>query len=348
MDKETENQFIEMNDISNGYIEEVVKPLLPNVEPGPQFSFGTPQNIGKVTLAPKMVNGILAGSPYDCSKKELKFIHYTSLDSAKKIISSAKMRMFSLASMCDLEELKFALKNIIGNKSIFTIDSYKQEVFSLSMNEFQDEKEMQEMSLNYGDCGFGVGLVLTFPKEYQDNWRKHYLGKVLYGENNLKDLDDFHMRHKSFTDNLNGVNIEGQVKNFMLPLAGFHKMNGFEEEKEVRFLVVNKDTMLERHSTYLEFAEIEVNGEKRKAEADSTALDYNVYVTDTLKSYIEFELHPKHKVLNDKRSIPIPKIEKIILGPKLTETAKLKIELNKLAKENLGYEVKVEKSKLKL
>ncbi len=34
MDKQTEDQFIEMNNISNSYIEEVVKPLLPNAEKG--------------------------------------------------------------------------------------------------------------------------------------------------------------------------------------------------------------------------------------------------------------------------------------------------------------------------
>jgi len=347
MDLQTENQFIQMNNINDSYINAVVKPLLPNVESGIQFSFGSPAKIGSITIAPRMVNSILVSSPYDCSQKELKFIHYTSLESAKRIIKSTKMRMFSLASMCDMEELKYALYDTNAEKSSFIIDSYKQEVFSLSMNEFQDEKEILETSLKYGDCGFGVGMVLTFPESNQNKWRKHYLGKVLYGSANLKYLNDFHSRHSSFVNDLNRINVEGQVKNFVLPLAAFHKMKGFEKEKEVRFLILNRDTIHNRNSTFLSFKEIEVNGEKRKIEDDSEQLDYYVYVNDVLKSFVELELDPKHK--KDYKEIrPIPKIEKIILGPKLIEVAKLKSELSKLVKDHLGYDVEIEKSKLKV
>ena len=232
MNRENEDQFNLMNKINNSYLEEVVKPLLPNVKPGYQFSIGSLATIGKVTLAPKMVNGILNGSVYECSQNKLKFIHYTSLSSAKSIISSAKMRMFSLASMCDMEELKFALHNVIENKSNFTIDSYKHEVFSLSMNEFRTGEEILESWINYGDCGYGVGLVLLFPNETRDDWLKHFLGKIRYGENNLRDLIDYHHRHIAFVNNLNGIRIEGQVKNFILPLAAFHKIKSYSTEKK--------------------------------------------------------------------------------------------------------------------
>lgn len=304
-------------DLTNQYYNVVVKPLLPKAEQGTSYAFG--QNIpDHLEISPNPVNGSLNGSQYEYDQQSLRFIHYTKLSSAKSIISAAKMRMYSLSSMDDRQELSYALSEIIPDKSDFTIDTYKQEVFSLSMNEIESDQTWEE----YGDNGKGVGLVFSFPKETQNDWYQHYLSKIHYQAEKLEALHQYHIRHTDFITE-NYIRIIGQVKHFMLPLAAFHKTKGYKKENEVRFIVVNTslfDSWDERN--------------------------YNV-INDENKSFIELELHPKHKK-QYKEIRPIPKIEKIILGPKLIEVAMIRSELKNLAKEGLGYDVEVEKSKLKI
>ena len=344
-----------MQKLNEEYIKEVIKPLLPNVQPGATYSFGNNKRTD-IIVAPEMVNGILSGSPYEYNTLPLRFIHYTSLSAAKSILKSGKFRLSSLVSMCDFEELSFALKSVYGNKSTFTIDNYKHEVFTLSMNEFKDDsKELRDNWLEYGDCGFGVGLVLTFPEENIDKWKKHFLGKVLYGTEHLNKLHELRNRHKEFVNKLDNIKIEGQVKNFVLPVAAFHKAEDFVEEQEVRFMILNKDLYLKSTPVLWETEEIEIEGKKRTILKRNNNLEYSVvFVNENQKTFIEIDLNPQDKDSYKELNRPIPKIEKVILGPNLWKLSVLrrtldtiKDELTQNARLGLGYEIEVNKSSVK-
>lgn len=325
--------LVKQNDLVEEYFEIVVKPLLPKAEQAYSYAFG--QHIPhSLEISPVLVNGSLRHSQYEYKINQLKFIHYTNLESAKSIIGSGKMRMYSLASMNDSQELSYALKNIISDKSDFTIDGYKDDVFSLSMNEFQDENELPETWKNYGDNGNGVGIVLKFLTKHKNIWNHHYLSKIHYQEEKLELLRQFHIRHTDFIYK-HKLEIIGQVKNFMLPLGAFHKTNGYIQEDEVRLIVTNKEYTINEHIVY------NVIKEKQKE-----------------KSFIEFELNKKrfNHTLNVifknreddiQKSIegrPMPIIDKIILGPKLKEYDSIKKEMEMLSLKGFGYKVKVERS----
>ena len=343
-----------MEKLNTSYVKEVVNPLLPNANPGAPYSFGNEKQTD-IIVVPEMVNGMLKDSPYEYSEKPLRFIHYTTLAAAKSILKSGKLRLSSLASMCDLEELYFALKKVYGNKSTFTIDNYKHEVFTLSMNEFKkDTDEIRENWLDYGDCGFGVGLVITFPKENMEKWPKHFLGKVLYGKKHLNKLHKLHNRHKEFVDKLKGINIEGQVKNFVLPVAAFHKAEDYVQEQEVRFMVLNKDLYLQSFPTLWKTNKIKLEEGKRTLIEESKQLEYYIFVNENEKTFIELNLNPDNKDEYAELNVPIPKIEKIIVGPNLWKLSALRGTLNKLkdelvqyAKMGVGYNLMVERSTIK-
>ena len=164
------------NKLTEAYFKDVVSPLLPMAEQGISYAFGN-LNPSEIEISLNPVNGSLKNSQYQYNKKELKFIHYTKLKYATNIVEEGKLKMYSLASMKDPQELSYALNKIIPEKSDFTIDNYKEEVFIFSMNEFQKESELPQNWKDYGDCGCGVGIVLVFPKEKQYKWI-HQIGRA--------------------------------------------------------------------------------------------------------------------------------------------------------------------------
>ena len=314
------------------YYNKVAKPLLPNVEQGTGFAFGSQDSPFSIEISPNSVNGSLVASQYEYKAEKLRFIHYTKLKYAKDIIREGKFRMYSLSSMNDPQELSFALNEIIPDKSDFTINTYKDETFVLSMNEFEKGKESSSNWKDYGEGEKGIGIVIYFPKETQIKWFHHYLSRILYREEHLEALKQFHIKHTDFITEKN-VTITGQVQHFMLPLAAFHKTNDWEKENEVR-LIVTKN-YVNNESIY----KVKLDGDKKYIELVLNKKRFQVLLDNTFKNDTD-------SINWGNESYPIPKIEKIILGPKLIETAKLKAELKKLAKESLGYEIKVEKSKL--
>jgi hypothetical protein len=345
--KESGAEFMrQQNKLSEAYVKQVLKPILPTIDGISSFVSGGEKSISEFNSIPSYKNEILEKSIYEYHKPEQKLIHFTSLEAAKSIISSAKFRMFSLYSMADTDELSFALKKIETGLSKFLIEQFQQDVFTLSMNEYSDEDSIKQNMWNqYGDAGFGVGIVLSLGS-YQNNWQNHFLSKSKYGSDSLKDLADYHNRHKVFiTDNQLQVDKE-KIDRLAIPLAGFHKVNGFEDENEVRLLVFNKSD-LENYHFPLDFIEHEVNNETRLIERESLDLDYYIFVTEARKKYIELELNPVNR--DEYKGLrPIPKIKKIVLGPKLYEIANLKEEFKTLAKKGLGYDIEVVKSKIEL
>lgn len=327
MDKETTAFFNQGNELMVQYFKEVVNPLLPKAEHTLNFLNGGHQ-LQSITMAPQLTNHFLKESSYEYRRNKLKFIHYTNTESAKSIIRCAILRMYSLLSMSDPQELSYALKDIIPIKTNGTINEYKQNLFTLSMNEFQEEEEEINTWLDYGDCGKGVGIVLSFDKNEQNTWQQHYLSKIKYKDKDLNALRKFHARHLEFS-NSTTIQIHGQVRNFLLPLAAFHKTKDFKKEKEVRLLVINKDAFINDQKSQYKPIVVERKG------------------VEITKSYIEFLLKPTNR--NDYIiHRPIPKVEKIIIGPRAENLPVLKDELKELAIRGLGYEIEVVTSKIDL
>ena len=328
------------NNLTQQYFKEVVAHLLPNALEGGSTMWSTGDNnhenweIDYVEFSPYMANGSLCGSKYEYNKSELKFIHYTDTNAVKSIIESAKMRMYSLASMKDDKELSFALENIVPNKSDFYIQGYKDEVFSLSMNEFQDEEELKQTWIDYGKEGKGIALVISFPKETQKLWHQQYLSKIHYQKEKLDALKQFHEAHLDFKSRNNWNSVRGSIKNFVLPLAAFHKTNGFEKENETRFILVNKDAYTDK--------------------------EMNTIIFDNEKSYINLELNKlRQREVADRvfenqfgfadkamKEHTVPKIEKIIIGSKVSSFETISEELKLLSIQNLDYEINIERSKI--
>lgn len=332
--------------LSQTYVKQVLKPILPNIDEISSFAFGNEKSINSFTPQPFYKNDILEKSIYEYSKPEQKFIHFTSLEAAKSIISSANFRMFSLYSMSDTEELSFALKQIEPDLQKFAIEQMQHDVFTLSMNEYSDKKPIAANMWNqYGDGGFGVGIVFSFESK-QNNWTKHFLSKTKYGNESLKDLADYHNRHKAFVVEQGLHQEKEKIDRLAIPLAGFHKVNGFESENEIRLLVFNKDSLLENYHFLFDYKEIEVNKKMRIIMKDSESLIYYVY-PDGKKSYIELDMK-NNKSDEYKSYFPVPKIESVILGYNLNLIEKHKEELKELAWQGLRYEIEVETSKIDL
>lgn len=327
MDKETQLFFDKGNEFASKYFKDVVNPLLPKAENSATFSIGN-ETPNEITISPQFNNSYIEDSVYEYKRNKLKFIHYTNTESAKNIIRSAILRMYSLISMSDPQELSYALLDSIPAKTEKTINDYKQNLFTLSMNEFQEEKEEVNTWLDYGDCGKGVGIVISFDKTEQNNWHQHYLSKIKYKERDLNGLKKFHDRHTEFST-FTHLKIHGQVRNFLLPLAAFHKTKGFKKEKEVRLLFINKDAFIKEQESQYDPIIVERKG------------------IEITKSYIEFLLNPRNREAY-KNHRPIPIVEKIILGPRIENHSVLKDELKELAIRGLGYEIEVETSKIDL
>ncbi|NPD45119.1 DUF2971 domain-containing protein [Lentimicrobium sp. S6] len=327
MDKDTQIFYNNGNELANKYFREVVNPLLPKAETAAIFNIGA-DTPNEITISPQLNNSYIEGSVYEYKRNTLKYIHYTNTESAKSIIRCAILRMYSLLSMNDPQELSYALLDSIPAKTDKTINDYKQNLFTLSMNEFQDEKEEVNTWLDYGDCGKGVGIVLSFDKTEQNSWHQHYLSKIKYKEKDLNGLRKLHARHTEFSNSI-PIQVHGQVRNFLLPLAAFHKTKGFKKEKEVRLLVINKDAFVKNQKSQYDPIIVQKEG------------------NEITKSYIEFLLNPPKKEAYKNRR-PIPKVEKIILGPRIENHSVLKDELKELAIRGLGYEIEVETSKIDL
>lgn len=324
--------------LTKQYFEDVVSPLLPNAECEDNTMWSTSNDKGNswevdyIEFSPYLINGSLYGSQYEYKKPLLKFIHYTSIDAAKSILESAKIRMYSLGSMNDEQELSFAIENIVPDKGEFYINGYKGDVFSLSMNEFQEEIELKKTWEEYGGNGKGVGMVISFPKETQKKWHQQYLSKIHYKIEKLEKLKKFYESHLDFKAINNLKSVRGSITNFILPLASFHKTKGFKNENEIRFINVNKDAYSER-----EINTIKYNGVKSYIELNLNEANLRKKIESVYNNDFGFA----DKALE---GYPVPKIEKIIIGSKIKNFDKISLELKKSATANLGYNIKVEKS----
>ncbi len=283
------NQFIEHYSSINGYLE--------NIE------FGSK-------------NKRYYGSDYFINTEGKQFIHFTSFDNAKEIISNNKLRLYDLNYADDPQEIIFSVENAAIDTSIdFGKDYYglKSLLYSMSFCRYplSDEDEHTMWRL-YGKNGYGIGLVCSFHNNCE-NWDDFHFSEMLYTK--ADKIAEAFLKHKAFFEELNSEeNYENKIteRNLLfniLHLFAFHKHNIYGTENEFRLL-----HRFNYHSPHM-----------RERKRIST-----INAGKKRSTYIELDLcelaKGKFELDKSKEHSPLIKIDKLILGYRYSLKEKEEIE----------------------
>jgi len=359
----------------NSYFQDVIHPYFPNCYPrqitdeyidGVHLSFGAIINF-------EPINSLLCDSDYYYNKR-LEFIHYTSLNNCLNILREKSLRMYSINSMDDSFELKYASKNIFKGLSSDQINVWKSNIYSFSMCEMsvENKKESLDFWKKYGNDGYGVGLVLSIDKENQKYWYNRYLSKIHYGS---KLIDEIVSKHKQFLKNQEVFHILGDNQELLLNLCCFHKPPIYKTEKEIRFLELDKcpscgivDLNFQHVLTGNEFPIIFVERDKNAWKRYEQKLSPNINtsseidisrnlkpvrfkriaITESLHNELIDKIECPYIEKNKNLFFPKFKIKKVIIGYRYKDTdlENIRATLKELSKNHLGYEFDVEMTKL--
>jgi len=271
-------------------------------------------------------------------KRRLHFIHFTNLIAIQSIITDRNLRLYNLRNLNDPREYSFA-------GDLITIDAdrrkdAKDNFYLLSMCETSllTNNNTTEIEFNmwrlYGNNGQGIAIELSFNESPPVNWKDYFLSKVLYGassKTNLKELN------KLLTEL---ENEKPQVSADLGQIVCFHKSRLFKLEQETRLLFDHRKIKVVGPTTYSFHDEI-----------TSPIIRTDISKSSNGKHEIKyFELpiyHSNFQVISDEAKIPIPKIEKIILGYQFKDNFDtVANHLKDLCNKRLGYLPKIEKSRL--
>lgn len=313
---------------------EGLKRFLPNIK----FSDLRSGNEDAVTYVVYFIpaeNKSFLNSKYFFSEKP-KFIHFTTLLAARSIISEKNIRLYNLNNLNDPREYSFSGNLIRFNNE--NKDDARDNIFLLSMchpellsNSIKDEFNMWRL---YGENGKGVGLELNFNESHPGNWKHYHLSKIYYGARSRKTLQELSNFLNEREDLLPKVVVDlGQI-------ACFHKSNLFALENETRLLFDNRIKRLAQTNF------TDLNGE---IISPIINIDHERSATlDKSIKYLKLPLyHIDFKCASYENLIPVPKIERIILGHLYKDNFKeLSIELSALCEKHLGYIPKIKESRV--
>jgi hypothetical protein len=273
-------------------------------------------------------------SQYYYKRKSLEFIHFSTLEAVRAIISSKLLRLYNLYNLNDPREYSFA-----GDLFHFNAENRadaKTNMFLLSMCRTDILRGHTQYEFNmwrlYGKSGDGIALQLDFSLNPHHNWKDYYLSEVYYGaasKTNLKELNEILVK---FENERPKMTIDlGQI-------VTFHKSNLYKLEKEVRLLYDNRQKRVHGPTTYSNYRE-----------KLSPIIKPDIEKGTSSKKDIQFlELPIFNKSFEQiNTQIPIPKIKKIILGHSYIENKQQIVEeLRTSCNESLGYDVPIEQSRL--
>ena len=271
-------------------------------------------------------------------KGRLRFIHFTNLSAIQSIITDRNLRLYNLRNLNDPREYSFA-GDLITTDADRRKDA-KDNFYLLSMCEksLLTSKDTKETEFNmwrlYGNNGEGVAIELSFDESQPVNWNDYFLSKVLYGassKTNLKGLNKLQSQLENF---------KPQVSVDLGQIVCFHKARLFKLEQEVRLLFDHRKIKAVGPTTYSFKNEV-------TSPIIRTDISKSSNRTHTIK-YLELPIyHSKFKSISDEAKIPIPKIEKIILGYQFKDNFEtVANHLKDLCNKQLGYVPKIEKSRL--
>lgn len=281
-------------------------------------------------------NKYLSNSEY-FFKGKLNFIHFTNLFAIQSIISERNLRLYNLHNLNDPREYSFA-GNLITFNHENKIDA-QDNFYLLSMCQPELLTNSTEIEFNmwrlYGSNGQGIAIELSYEESQPLDWKDYFLGTVQYGAESKTKLKELSKLLKQLDNGRPKVGVDlGQI-------VCFHKSRLFKLEQETRLLFDARKIKFVGHSTY------------KSKDGETTS---PIIKTDILKSsvgtkeikYLELPIyHKKFKSVNDNNAIPIPKIERIILGYQYQDNfKKVATHLTDLCQQRLGYSPKIEKSRL--
>ena len=316
-------------------IEEINR-LIPNVTINSQRA----GNINEVIQAHYFIsteNVHLINSEYSY-KGKLNFIHFTNLIAVQSIITERNLRLYNLRNLNDPREYSFA-------GDLITLDKDKRKdakdnfyLLSMCKTELLTSRATTEIEFNmwrlYGNNGQGIALELNFDESPPIKWHDYFLSSVHYGASSKTNLKRLNTLLKQLENATPLVTADlGQI-------VSFHKSRLFKLEQEIRLLFDNRINKVIGATTY-----------SFKGETTSPITRTDISKSSTVENeikYLELPIyHSDFKAISTKGTIPIPKIEKIILGYQFKDNfQKVATHLENLCNKRLGYIPKIEQSRL--
>lgn len=272
----------------DNYVEEVIKPLLPNANLG-SFIMNNYYLFGP---------GQLENSIYERKfQEDSYFFHFTSISNLLEIIRSKTIRMSDFNSFNDEFELTFANKKLVKNSSEFT--EFKSCLFALSMcEESKENLQNNYMWENYGDNHKGICIRLKLDKR-KGVFNNFYLGKINYkNTNQILELEELKKRHYKFKDKY-GKAIDNLDNILLTACSMYKKAIPFRSEDEVRLLAYVQKVKNHVHTNFNYPIRHKYNSRK-----------------DLIEYFLELKLEHEIDTENSKKKyyLPFLSIDGIILG----------------------------------
>jgi hypothetical protein len=270
-------------------------------------------------------------------KGELKFVHFSSLFAIQSILKSKTIRLYNLYKLEDPREYSFAGDLITFNQE--NKEDAKTNMFLFAMCNKNILTGPPEYEFNmwriYGQNGGGVCIQFDFSLNPQTNWRDYFLSEVHYGASSKTNLESIKNLLQKYENEKPKTEIDlGQI-------VAFHKSNLYRLESEVRLLYDNRERKILKASIY------------RDSDGNQVAPRIELDLTESVSNnkeikYLELPIyHEKFQPVFTPNKIPIPKIEKIILGHAYKDNfADVKQKLEILAENCLGYTIEIQLSRL--
>ncbi len=171
------------------------------------------------------------------ANSKLNYLHFTSLDSAAKIINGGVLRLYNLHKSSDKKEYSYAMSvfedlQLSLNYSTEITERRKQNLFYTSftqMSSLDSKKHWEE----YADNSNGVAIEFAINDDYL-KWHSIFLSTIKYGRK-----DEF----KPMVDELIKLHSKYNLQRayfyvYVDPFMGLHKqIEEYEWEDEVRILI---------------------------------------------------------------------------------------------------------------
>ena len=264
--------------------------------------------------------------------KEMRFIHWTTVDTLASIINNREVRLYNLINSEDEEEFIFSAKLL--ELSAEQIENIKTNYFTLSCCE-KSNLQNEFLWKKYGRDQSGVAIEFSIINDRND-WENFMISEVYY-----RLPESFEPFQKELNAIKEKYNSQIDVAFNIWKLAGFHKKTHFASEKEVRL-----STCFPYNSEdYLKYA-------KKEFRIDGIRNRIVNYIP--LKLWIDFEsAYPKEfykkedfqkRYLENLKNKPHIKIENIYLGKNSKITNKeyyntFRNSIREMISFQLGYSV---------
>ncbi len=281
-------------------------------------------------------NVFLKGSPYFFNKP-LEFVHWTSLTNLVSILNSKEFRLYDLHNSSDPKEF-------IHAASILGYDPKEAEFrkgyfFSLSFCERQNLNN-EFLWGTYGKDYSGAAIEFEIVGS-PENWDRHLLSSVYYKL--PQEFEDLRAETKSVCDDYKDYPISFSID--LGKLIGFHKEEGFADEKEVRLATYFP---FQYDQDYLKNTRTEFRIEDNRNRV-TRYLPLPLWI-DSTSAYVK-SLNPeleRTSSIDDTYFESHPKIilKKIHVGKNcgisIQEWGNFRSKLLEMARYNLGYEIEID------